>query len=109
VDIELADAVAALRDELLEAARRSAGTTLAFAVGPIEMEFAVELRKDVKAKAGFKAYVLTGNVEAGAARGHTQKVKLTLTPTRPDGRELLISGEPASRPPMPEPSARIGR
>ena len=109
MDIELPDAVAALRDELLEAARRSAGTTLAFTVGPIEMEFAVELRKDVKAKAGFKAYVLTGNVEAGAARGHTQKVKLTLTPTRPDGRELLISGEPDSHPPMPEPSSRIGR
>jgi hypothetical protein len=41
VDIELADAVAVGREELLEAARRG--------VGPIEMEFAVELRAHARA------------------------------------------------------------
>lgn len=81
----------------LEAARRSAGTTPTFAVGPIEMEFAVALKKDAKAK-------------AGVARSHTQKVKLTLTPTRPDGRELLISAEADSTPLMSAvPSSRVGR
>jgi len=57
MEIALADAVAALRDELLEAAARSAGQDLAFQVGPVEMKFAVELRADAKVKAGFKAWV----------------------------------------------------
>jgi hypothetical protein len=49
VDIELADAVAVGREELLEAARRGVGQEVGFAVGPIEMEFAVELRADARA------------------------------------------------------------
>jgi hypothetical protein len=91
VEIELADAVAVVRGELLEAAARGAGQEIAFAVGPIEMEFVVELRADAKAKAGFKAWVLSGEVEAGVARGRTHRVKLTLTPKRPDGADLLIA------------------
>jgi hypothetical protein len=94
VEIELAEAVSAIRDELLEGARRAAGKTLAFTVGPIEMEFTVELKRDAKAKTGFKAWVVTADVEAGTSRASTQKVKLILTPQRPDGRDLLISGRP---------------
>jgi hypothetical protein len=70
VDIELADAVAVVRDELVEAAWRGRGQPVGFVVGPIEMEFTVELRADVKAKAGFKAWVLaSAEVEAGVSRG----------------------------------------
>jgi hypothetical protein len=92
VEIELADAVAALRDELLVAAGRGADKEIAFAVGPIEMEFAVELRADAKAKAGFKAWVVSGEAEAGAGRTRTHRVTITLAPKRPDGGDLLISG-----------------
>ncbi|WP_308426340.1 trypco2 family protein, partial [Streptosporangium pseudovulgare] len=59
VEIELADAVEAVRDELLAAAVRGAGSEIAFTVGPIELEFAVELKVDAKAKGGFKAWVVT--------------------------------------------------
>ena len=55
MDIELADAVAVARDELVEAAARSLGAQVEFVVGPTELEFAVELRQDAKAKFGFKA------------------------------------------------------
>lgn len=91
MEIELADAVAALRDELLTAAARGAGQEIAFVVGPIEMEFAVELRADEKAKAGFKAWVVSADVEAGAGR-----VTVALTPKRADGGDLLISAAPAA-------------
>ena len=91
MEIELTDAVAVVREELLEAALRGLGQEIAFAVGPIEMEFAVELRADAKAKAGFKAWVLSGDVEAGLARGRTHRVTVTLTPKRLDGADLLIS------------------
>src|SRR4051812_49421658 len=84
VDIELADAVAVVRGELLEAAQRGADEDVAFVVGPIEMEFTVELRTDANAKAGFKAWVLaSAEAGAGVSRGRTHKVKLTLTPKGP--------------------------
>jgi hypothetical protein len=110
VEIELADAVAAMRDELLDAAARGAGQGLAFAVGPVEMEFAVELRADAKAKAGFKAWVLAEvEVEAGAGRTSTHRVKVTLTPKRADGSDLLISGRPGQALTPPKPGEHAGR
>jgi hypothetical protein len=109
VEIELADAVSAIRDELLEGVQRAAGKTLAFAVGPIEMEFTVELRKDVRAKTGVKAWLLTADAEAGRSRSSVQKVKLVLTPKRPDGRDLLIADNPDRSISEESAEPRIGR
>lgn len=92
MEIELADAVAAVREELLAAVERGVTSDLAFVVGPIELEFAVELRQHAKTKFGFKAWVVSGDLEAGAARDRTHRVKVTLTPKRPGGGDLLISG-----------------
>ncbi|WP_019630517.1 trypco2 family protein [Actinomadura atramentaria] len=93
MDIELADAVAAVRAELLEAAGRGAGEEVAFLVGPITLEFAVELRADAKGKFGFKAWVVSGDAEAGVSRGRTHRVSVSLTPKRAGGEDLLISGD----------------
>lgn len=82
-----------MRDELLGAAARGAGSELEFVVGPIELEFAVELRQDAKVKTGFKAWVVSADAEAGLARARTHKVKMTLTPRRPDGTDLLVAGD----------------
>ncbi|MGK3206582.1 trypco2 family protein [Amycolatopsis sp. MEPSY49] len=95
MEIELADAVASVRDELMTAAARGAGSDVEFVVGPIELEFAVEMRRDVKAKAGFKAWLVSADIEAGVARGRTHKVKLTLTPKKPGGGDLLVAGDQA--------------
>lgn len=89
----MADAVAAVRDELLEAAARGVGQGVEFRVGPVELEFAVELRADTKAKAGFKAWVVTGEVEAGVAHSRTHRVKVALTPQLPGGGDLLVHGD----------------
>ncbi|ARE79436.1 hypothetical protein B6R96_36015 (plasmid) [Streptomyces sp. Sge12] len=85
------DAVAAVRDELIEAAGRAGEDPgVVFAVGPVEMEFEVELRADVKAKAGFKLWAVSAETEAGLSRGRTHRVSFTLTPKRPDGTDLLV-------------------
>ncbi|MEU0924531.1 trypco2 family protein [Streptomyces malaysiensis] len=88
MEIELADAVAAVRDELLEAAARGVGQDLAFKVGPVQLEFTVELRADAKAKAGFKAWVIN-------------------TPQRPDGSDLLVHGDPSRQQGPGDVSGRI--
>lgn len=90
MDIELGDAVAALRDQLLDAAARGAGTGLEFVVGPIELVFEVELRADTKAKFGFKAWVVSGDVEASGSRKRTQRVTMTLNPQQPGGGDVLV-------------------
>ncbi|QXE32951.1 hypothetical protein KQY30_00215 [Streptomyces sp. GMY02] len=100
MDIPLVDAVAAVRDELLEAASRGAGQDVVFAVGPVEMEFEVELRADAKAKAGFKLWAVGAETEAGVSRGRTHRVAVTLTPRNAQGGDLLISGS-ADRPAGP--------
>jgi hypothetical protein len=109
VEIELADAVAAVRDELVAAAARGVGQAIAFAVGPIEMEFAVELRADAHAKAGFKAWVVSGEVAAGVERGRTHRVVFTLTPKQPGGGDLLISGRPEQAYGPGDVSEHVGR
>lgn len=91
MDIPLVDAVAAVRDELLEAAARAGDDPrVVFAVGPVEMEFEVELRADAKAKAGFKLWAVGAETEAGLSRGRTHRVSFTLTPKRADGGDVLI-------------------
>ncbi|MGW6932824.1 trypco2 family protein [Lentzea sp. NPDC054927] len=109
MDIELADAVAAVRDELLEAAKRATGAGVEFAVGPIELEFSVELKLDTKAKAGFKAWVVSADAEAGASRTSKHRVTLQLTPRLPGGGDLLVAGA-KDRPDGPgDVSGHVGR
>lgn len=93
VDIELADAVTGVREELLEAARRGVGQDIGFVVGSIEMQFTVELRADAKARAGFKAWVVSGEAEAGVSRVRTHRVTVSLTPKQRDGGDLLIAAD----------------
>ncbi|MFJ9690349.1 trypco2 family protein [Streptomyces bacillaris] len=93
MDIPLVDAVAAVRDELIAAAGRGGNDPdVVFAVGPVEMEFEVELRVDAKAKAGFKLWAVGAETEAGLSRGRTHRVSFTLTPRNAHGGDLLVSG-----------------
>ncbi|MEU4447998.1 trypco2 family protein [Actinosynnema sp. NPDC050801] len=95
MEIELADAVASLRDELLTAVAYGRGQEIGFVVGPIELEFGVELKADAKAKGGFKAWVVAAEVEAGVGRVATHRVRVSLTPKARDGGDLLVSGSGA--------------
>ncbi|WP_406368171.1 trypco2 family protein [Streptomyces sp. NBC_01546] len=91
LDIPLADAVAAVRDELLTAAARAGeNPQVVFAVGPVEMEFEVELRADAKAKAGFKLWAVGAETEAGVSRARTHRVSFTLTPKTASGEDVLV-------------------
>ncbi|WP_255953784.1 trypco2 family protein [Streptomyces odontomachi] len=96
-ELELAAAVHLVRGELLHAAATAAHEDLRFEVGPIGMEFTVELRRDVRAKAGFRAWVVSGDSEAQAGRTRTHKVSLTLTPRHADGTSVAISRDSADR------------
>lgn len=78
--IELGRAVAAIRNELVAAAGQAEGQQLRFEVGEIHLEFSVELRHDQRAKAGFRAWVLSADAEAGRATGSVHRLAFTLRP-----------------------------
>lgn len=79
-DIELADAVQAVRDGLMSAATAGAGQDLTFDVGEISMEFTVELRRDVKGTGGVKAWIVEAGAEGSRGSTRTHKVAFKLTP-----------------------------
>lgn len=79
-DIELAEAVEAVRRQLAAAAERAAGERFQFEVGTVELEFGVELRRDGKATGGVRAWVLSADLEASAGRTRSHRVTVTLTP-----------------------------
>jgi hypothetical protein len=79
-EIELSAAVRAVREQLAQAALDGTGSAVRFEVGPIQMEFAVEIRREAGVKGGVKAWVLSADAEARASRGTTHRVSFTLTP-----------------------------
>ncbi|QUC56036.1 hypothetical protein IOD14_04095 [Streptomyces sp. A2-16] len=90
MEIELADAVAALRDELLEAAARGVGQDVEFKVGAVELEFAVELRESAEAKAGFKAWVVSAEARGAVEQGRTHRVTISLQPRQRGGGDWTV-------------------
>lgn len=105
-ELELAQAVTLVRDELLRAAAAGADRELRFEVGPIGMEFTVELREDARARGGFRAWVVSAEADAGLSRARTHKVTFTLTPRTADGgpveiawRDAEMAGDSLFRPP----------
>jgi hypothetical protein len=92
MEIELADAVAAVRTELLEAAARGTGKDVVFAVGQIVLEFEVHLRADETTKTGLKAWVLSADAERTSERGSSHRVSIALTPRTVKDEDVLIHG-----------------
>ncbi|MGA5149280.1 trypco2 family protein [Streptomyces griseoincarnatus] len=78
-EIGIAEAVGHLRAELVAAATGN-GSGPRFEVGPVELEFSVEMRKEGKGKAGVKAWVVSAGTEASVSKASVHRVKLVLTP-----------------------------
>ncbi|AUG78007.1 hypothetical protein CFP65_3203 [Kitasatospora sp. MMS16-BH015] len=78
--IELADAVEAVRRQLVAAAEAGEGQPLRFEVGEVKLEFTVELKRDARVKGGIKALVWSAEAEAGLAHQRAHKISVTLTP-----------------------------
>jgi NTP-dependent ternary system trypsin peptidase co-occuring protein len=78
--VGLSDAIAALRDELITAMAAGQSEKLHFELGPVELEFTVDVHKDGGANAGIRWGVVSfgASGSAGSATGH--RVKLVLQP-----------------------------
>ena len=93
--VELAEAIDAVRSTLTAAAYATRESSVRFEVGPVELEFAVELQRDAGSTAGVRVMVITGANDQEGRYGQVNRIKLTITPTNQSGRPLLI-GDVAS-------------
>jgi hypothetical protein len=76
----LAQAIGALRRELAQAKLAAAGEDLRFRLGPVEMEFLVEVTKEGSGEAGVRFWVVNVGGKGGVAKGTTHRLTLTLQP-----------------------------
>ncbi|MDX3313965.1 trypco2 family protein [Streptomyces sp. NPDC054884] len=90
-NVELTAAVQGLRDQLIASMGAANGQQIRFEVEEISLEFSVELRRDASVKAGFKAWVVASDAQAGVAHNTTHKVSVKLKPKdSSDGRSIEI-------------------
>ena len=79
--IDLADVVRDLRDQLTKAAAESVGSSIRFNVGPIQLEFQVEVRRVAEGRGGIRFWVLDAGAKQSQEGAATQTIKLQLVPT----------------------------
>lgn len=93
--LKLAEFVADLRSELVEAMQAAEGESLQFELGPVEVELTIAVDKEAKPGAKVKFWVVEAGAEARIASTNTQKLKLRLDPKDRSrgGRPPIISGE----------------
>lgn len=90
--VELAEAIEGVRAALRHAAEASRNG-VRFEVGPVELEFGVELRVASEARAGVRVMVLAGGAETAAGVAQ-HRIRLQLKPQSDSGRSLVIGDGP---------------
>ncbi|MFC8874191.1 trypco2 family protein [Streptomyces ardesiacus] len=99
--VGLSDAVRGIRYELDSALDDGEGERILFELGPIEMEFSVDMREDRSAKAGVKVWVLNASAGGGNGTTATNRLKVILNPVTKDGKAARIASERGATPPPP--------
>ena len=93
-NVELTAAVQGLRDQLIAASSASVEQRIKFEIDEIVLDFTVELRRDLSTKAGFKAWVISGDVQSSAAKGTTHRVSIKMRPKyAADGSSVDIGND----------------
>ncbi|MFB7668307.1 trypco2 family protein [Kitasatospora sp. NPDC056138] len=91
VEIGLADALRALRQELAEAMADGEGKPVRLAVESVDLEMQVTLSASAEASGGVKFWVLTAGAKAAGSTGASHTVKLQLKAETADGGRVLTA------------------
>ena len=102
--VTLAEAVKGIRAELSDATAAGEGERLRFDVGTVELEFAIDVQRDLQAKAGVQVWVVEIGGSSGRSRDSSQRLKVTLNPVdTATGRSLRVAEDLEEAPPRPSP------
>jgi hypothetical protein len=88
-EIELADMIETLRQELETAQMRGMQRTVAFGVEKVELELKVALSQKVKGGGGIKFWVVSAEGSAEGTRESTHNFKITLLPLDAETKKRL--------------------
>jgi hypothetical protein len=92
--IGLADAIAALRDELLRARAAGAGRQIQLPVESMTVELTVTATRSADGRAGFKVPVVQVELGGGGSRQHGNEQKVTVVfggPVDRSGRPVTVA------------------
>jgi hypothetical protein len=85
IRIPLAEAVRALRRELVEAVRQAEGEEIKFALGPVELELQVEVSSNTEGEAGIAFWLVAIGGRASRTDTATHTIRLNLAPVTVTG------------------------
>jgi hypothetical protein len=94
--IGLAEVVAGVRAELAAAMIQGAGREPRFELGPITMEFTVELRKEKGIEGGVQVWVLSAGGKGAKAEAHTHHLTVEIRPIMSTGESVKVASEAGS-------------
>jgi len=97
-ELELADAIAAVRAELKKAQDEGSEQGLRFRLGPVELELGLEVSTATGVQGGVKVWVVSLEGSGDRTRTATHRVKLQLFPTDEQGREIDIASMTPAKP-----------
>src|SRR3954452_24042227 len=93
LQIPLAEAIRALRREVVEAVREGRGEDVLFALGPIELELLVEASLEQGAEGGIKFWLISAGADASRSRKTTHTLRLSLRALHADGSDVVVQSE----------------
>jgi hypothetical protein len=100
--IGLRQAVAAVRAELIEAMNDGVDSALRFEIGPVELDFAIDVSTTATGEVGVRVWVLSLAGKGERAVRNSHRVTVTLNPVDPsDGMRARIADRVISQPPRP--------
>jgi hypothetical protein len=98
-ELGLADAIEAVRAEIMEAQQRGAASDVRFTVGDIELEFAVDVRKERGSQASVTVLnLLSLGGKLGRSTAETSRVKVVLNTVSVDGKPFEVASAAKRRP-----------
>jgi Trypsin-co-occurring domain 2 len=95
----LSDAITSIRSELTRAMASGEGEEIRFRLGPVELEFELEARKDAGATAGVKFWVITAAAKGDVSSGSAHRIRLTLQPVTTEGADVEVAADRREPPP----------
>ena len=96
--VGLAEAIRSLRAELSLAMQHGAGEEIRFRVGPVELEFLLEVTQEAGIEGGVRFYVVSLGGKGSVARSSTHRITLSLLPLTAEGKDVSVVDEVAVKP-----------
>lgn len=93
MDVGLADAIRALRSELLEAMVDAEGKPIRFRLGTVDLELQMAVTRSAEAGGGIRFWVVDATAKASSEWVTTHTLKLQLDATTAAGTEVWTGDE----------------